>query len=178
MCIFYYADMQTTGAGASAGRVTTNAPGTYTDFDLVGETKKASDHNFSKEATAGHMENDEVSDLFFSPINVQALQRGIRNMVLTKTCGKHIIGNQSSNELYMIMRGIFLQECKFSKAYVLEQVKALNISVLQYAVPRIVGELDMHDSYIKDISTMPVPLAWGESTNVTGTRSLEQKPFF
>jgi hypothetical protein len=166
-----------TGQTVAGGRVTMNAQHTnYKDFELIGETANA--HNFAKEAVAGHMENNEVSELFFSPVNVQALQKGIKNMVLTKTCGQHNIGNQSANELYMIMRGIYLQECKFSNVYILEQVKALNVSVLQYAVPRIVGELEMHDSYMQKISTMPVPLSWGESTSVAGTKSLEQKPFF
>ena len=57
----------------------------------------------------GNFEKNCVNDLFFSQTNIDALQTGMKNLVASKTNGKHIIGNQSENELMIIMRGIYLE---------------------------------------------------------------------
>jgi hypothetical protein len=129
--------------------------------------------NFKNEALRGNLNRTPLSDLFFSATNIDALQIGMRNMVLDKTCGKHNIGRQSDKELMTIMKGIFLTNSKNIPVALVEQVRELNAQVLAFAVPRLINEINMHEKYLKDISQMPNPLCYGEVTSVKGTKYLE-----
>lgn len=131
--------------------------------------------SYAYDAVKGNVTRDPVSDLFFSRENVDLLQLGIRNMVLNKSCGKRRIGNQSYEELLQIMRAIYLQDALHQPYEIANQVKQLNTIVLNYCLPRIMNELEMRDTFIKDIQKMPMPMSYGESTSVAGTKYLERK---
>ena len=137
------------------------------DFGIREPTQK----NFVSDALKGNIGKNPVSELFFSDINIDALQIGMRNMVLNKSCGKYKIGRQSDKELTIIMRAIFLQNSVNSKYDVIGQVRNLNENVLNFAVPRLINELEMHDTYLQDIQRMPIPMAYGENTSVAGTKN-------
>ena len=150
------------------------------DYANVAEAASISRYNFKADVAKGNMAENPVMDLFFSDMNVTLLQRGIVNMVLNKSCGKYKIGKQSPNELLTIMRATYLQESNNSVMDVVGQVKRLNELVLMYCVPRILNEYEMHARYIQDINTLPVPMAYGQSTSVVGTKTLDltSKRFF
>ena len=148
------------------------------DFPTIAEASPISKSNFKADVAKGNIAENPVMDLFFSDMNITLLQRGIVNMVLNKSCGKYRIGQQSPNELLTVMRATYLQESNNSVVDVVGQVKRLNELVLMYCVPRIMSEYQQHARYIKDISSLPVPMAYGEATSVAGTKSLEIKRFF
>lgn len=158
----------------------TNKQSNYADYASYAESSKSSHiSNFAvADAVKGNLNTNPVSKLFFSEVNVQAIQTGIRNMVLNKTCGKNRLGDQSYNELFQVMRAIYLKDSINSNFDIVGQVRKLNEQVLDYTVPRILTELDMHDAYIRDISKLPTPMLRGESTSVAGTKTLELKTFF
>ena len=85
--------------------------------------------------------------LFFSQQNIDALQIGLKNMVANKTNGKHIIHPQSVTELSIIMRSMYLQYGLNLETNIVEQVKDLNQKVLDFAVPRILVDLEQYDKY-------------------------------
>ena len=132
---------------------------------------------FDDEATKGIRGSSELSQLFFSKLNIDALQDGIRYSVYQKTCQKHIIGRQSEDELKVIMRSIFLQYAQNLPYNVVEQVRELNSRVLEYAVNTIVHELDMYSGYRKDLASLPMPLERGQNSSVAGTKVNEFKSF-
>lgn len=159
-----------------SGRVNTNGV-RVSDYPNIAEDTPISKYNFKADVAKGNMGENPVMELFFSDMNVTLLQRGIINMVLNKSCGKYKIGEQSLNELLTVMRATYLQESTNSIVDVVGQVKRLNELVLMYCVPRILNEYEMHVRYIKDINTLPVPMAYGQATSVTGTKTLEIKRF-
>lgn len=115
-----------------------------------------------------------VSDLFFSPRNVDAVQEGIRYRVFVDTGGRDVIGRQSDVELGLVMRSVFLQEAdNDSSREEISQVRQLNASVLSFCVPRIVQEINQYKHYRKDVAALPVPLPRGEIATSKGSRSLE-----
>ena len=67
---------------------------------------------------------------------------------------------------------IYLQYCKNREDDILCQVKELNAKVLDYAVPKILSELNHYFSFINDISYMPVPLERGKHVSSSGTKFL------
>lgn len=153
------------------GRVILDSSQPPVDYENL--QREPTPKNFVVDALRGNLGKCPVSELFFSDVNIDALQIGMHNMILNKSCGKYKIGRQSDKELSIIMRAIYLQNSKNSKYDVVGQVRSLNEEVLNFAVPRLLNELEMHDTYLKDIQKMPVPMSYGINTSVTGTKTLE-----
>jgi len=149
-----------------------------TNFELYDMFKEAGNkpHRWvSDEALKNIHTKNELSDIFFSRKNIDAVQEGIRYMVYKKTCGKHTIGKQSETDLIVIMRSIYLQYGEYKPYGILEQVRDLNSRVLEYCVPKIVEEINIYMHYRKDINSLPVPIDRGEFVSSKGTKVLEQR---
>ena len=112
-----------------------------------------------------------VSELFFSPLNIRALQQGIRYRVYVASSGTHIIANQSEEELMIIMRSLYIDYSKNLPFDYVGQVKSLNARVIDYAVPRIVEEANMRTHYLKDINTPLGVMEPAVATSVVGSRT-------
>lgn len=148
--------------------------------------------------TVGHT---PVSALFFSKTNIEALQMGISNSVFNESGGKYNIGKQSESELKIIMRSFYfdslskgfpnvMNEIKkmndramnipvsHTRNSVLEQVRALNKTVLDWSVSDILTNIRQFDKYKEDVSKLPVPMDMPRLSTMAGTKSLELKSFF
>jgi hypothetical protein len=144
-------------------------------YPMSKQTKKRSD--FNEEAIKGIHANNPVSSIFFSDINIDALQEAIRYQVYLRSCKKHTIGKQSDTELKVIMRATYLENARHRDYDVLPEIKRLNQLVLDFAVPRIIQEIKMYTTYTNDIERLPVPMDRGEFQSSKGTKVLEQKRF-
>ncbi len=139
-------------------------------FDEVNKS-----NHFQKTAISHMIQNTELSNIFFSQNNIDALQQGIRYLVWKNSNGKHKIGNQSETQLQIIMRGIFLQYSKNLSYNIIEQVKELNQKVLDFIIPQILLEIDQYNYYINDIYKQPIPLSRSINTSSAGTKFLFTK---
>ena len=138
-------------------------------------TNKKSDYN--EEAIKGIHTNNPLSSIFFSQVNIDALQEAIRYQVYTKSCKKHVISRQSDTELKIIMRATYLENAKHRNYDILPEVRRLNQLVLDYCVPRILQEINMYTVYKNDIDRLPIPMDRGEFQSSKGTKVLETKTF-
>jgi hypothetical protein len=129
------------------------------------------------EALTGNWSDTPLSRTFFSVQNQQILQNGIRAGVYKMSSGRYNIGTQSPDELKMVMRGIFLQHSLNQPGNVRDQCEKLNNAVLNYIVPQVYGEAKGYLTYLRDVSTLVVPLAPPVSTG-NYDKTLELKPFF
>lgn len=111
-----------------------------------------------------------VSDLYFSKLNKDVLQQGIRYAVYTKS--NQIIDPQDSRQLEIVMRSIFLTWATNQPKDVPGQVRCLNGRVLDFCVPIILREIEMYKHYINDINNLPTPLAHPQNVSNAGTRTL------
>ncbi len=115
-----------------------------------------------------------VQAVFFSRVNTDALQDGIRYRVFQETGGEYVIGRQSDVELGLIMRSIYLQYGRNDEGGgTLSQVRDLNQRVLDYCVPLVTQELSMYMRYRQDVAQMPVPMDRGQLATTKGSRTLE-----
>ena len=135
------------------------------------------DKNYNAQAIKNIHVQNPLNDLFFSDKNIEALQHGIRYTVYINSCQKWVIGNQSEDELKIVMRSIYLQYGKNQPFNILEQVKELNGKVLEYAVERVMNELSMNVKYRSDVASLPVPLDRSPNLSSRGTKVLELKEF-
>ena len=120
----------------------------------------------------GNWEPNALNQTFFSPENVQIVQNLIRKRVFDDS--KQIIDPQSTDELLIVMRSMYLTYGRNEENNIKGQIEELNKRVADWSVPKIVSEISMYLTYRKDASTMPVPLAHPVNISSSGTKS---KPF-
>lgn len=106
----------------------------------------------------GIVEKTAVSDVFFSDMNMDVIQKSIRYGVNQRT-GK-VVSRQSDNTIYIIMRSILLQYANFrvGVADLAEEIRGLNSRVVEYCVDNISSNVQQYIGYIKDLEKLPVPL--------------------
>ena len=106
----------------------------------------------------GILEPNSVNDIFFSEMNTKVVQDTIRYKVHQNT--QQVISEQSSNDLFIIMRSIMLQFANFRIGVdnIVEEVRRLNAKVVEYSVENISSNVKQHQGYIEDISKLPTPM--------------------
>jgi hypothetical protein len=125
----------------------------------------------------GNWEENPVSDLLFSVRNINAVQKRIRDEVYRRSGAKQWkIDDQDVDELKIIMRSMYYQWGKNLPTDIEGQVSELNTIIVEYAVPRIMSEIQHYLYYLNDIDKMPVPLARPVLLTKAGTKSLPFNP--
>lgn len=159
-------------ATAGPGRVDlASPPPPLTIFQTT--TTRQDNSRFAGEATGGQLARTCLSDVYFSAMNIDALQQGMRYSVWKQTNGRYTIGRQSDDELKVIMRSIYFQYARHQDNDVVGQVRELNGKVLDWSVKEVLANLRQADRFRQDVSTLPTPMAFGENTSVKGSRQLE-----
>ena len=149
----------------------------FPEFNVTTFQQKQDNNNYKNEAIK-LLGTTSVSDLFFSTLNINTLQDGLRYRIYEQTGGKHIIGKQSEQELKVIMRSIYLQYSNNDNSDCVEQVRRLNTFVLNWAVPEVLSNLLQYQTYRKDASTLPIPMENPQLLTQKGTRQGEFMSFF
>jgi|TARA_B110000503_G_scaffold24117_1_gene37935 CRISPR/Cas system CSM-associated protein Csm4 (group 5 of RAMP superfamily) len=137
--------------------------GRVSDADKVSNYRKSEEeiiyNNQRDDALKGILERTKLSNIFLSPENTKNIQKQIRYGVHQES-GK-VISEQSHQEVSTVMRSIYLQEGSVpvtSDQEALQVISKLNANVIDYCVNNVVAELKQNDMYIKDISSLPVPI--------------------
>ena len=90
-----------------------------------------------------------------------------------------VVGYQSSQELYIIMRSILLQNANFkiTQEKLVDEVRKLNRLVVDYSVKKVVSNVQQYQGYIKDIEKMPTPMDRpGYNDSGSRVRSYDMSP--
>jgi hypothetical protein len=179
-----------TGELAHNGRVNLSAG--ESGIDAIGDGRRANNFqvpgfgyereaetNFQADMLRGNLERNPLSDAFFSPNNVKTIQNNIRRYVYEKSHPKgYVIDEQSSDELKIIMRAMYYQYAKHGKHDIAGQVNELNNYVINWSGPHILSAVDHYFYYLKDIDTLPVPMAQPVHLSSAGNKSLSMmQPF-
>ena len=137
------------------------------------------DKNFQKTAIEGVTERNIISDLFLSEKNINLIQLKIINFIREKY--NYTISKQSKNELLIIMRSIYLNNCtnNFSnKNEIKKELKKLNDLVINYSTNNIIKNIKSYELYLDKINNDLNPIDLPKPTTVKGDKILELKPFF
>lgn len=163
------------------GRVNLNTPvksagGFLTDPNAQGFGYQSSvQSNQAKAVLKGNWEANAVSTAYFSPENIANVQNAIKSAVYKK--GGYDIDDQSVDELQIIMRSLYLQYGKNMSNNIPGQIAELNKLVIDFAVPAIVSEIEMHIHYQNDISKLPEPMVHPQYLSSAGSRSAAVRTF-
>ena len=127
------------------------------------------------EMLRGKLECTMLDYLFFSNRNIQIIQNSIRKSV--QEISGHIIGNQSENEMLMIMRSMFFLNLPLEFPSVTENIKFLNKAVIDQALPKILTNMKQYLIYLKDVQRVPEPHARAQGDTIKGSNQLGFRPF-
>ncbi len=116
-----------------------------------------------------HVQQTEVSARFFSQDNIDRLQGLLRQAVREAT--GYAIDRQSQEQLLIVMRYVYMQNSLHVGGE--REVRRLNALVLRETVPQVAAGLAQYLDYLRDASTMPVPIARGQATSIKGTKTTE-----
>lgn len=172
--------LTTGGSAGQNGRVTINEAAMKDPYaGLPGFAPEITvEQDFQADMLRGNWESTPVSTGFFSASNVERIQQLIRKGVFDRSQPKgYVIDDQSTDELKIIMRAVYYQYGRNMPKDIAAQIADLNQKVVDWSVPHILSAVDMYYYYIKDISTLPVPMAQPQHLSRAGTRSLPMNPF-
>ena len=126
----------------------------------------------------GNMATNALNSAFFSPANVQIVQNKLRREVYDRSSGEFLIGEQSVDELIIVMRSMYLQYGRNQPTDIKGQITELNQLVADWSVPKILAECSMHKTYLHDIQNLPSPMAHPILLTKTGTKTATFDRFF
>ena len=109
-----------------------------------------------------------LNTLFFSEFNRNLLQRGIRQAFKNKT--GIAIDYQNPDDVYSMMRVVFINNAGDHYSQVNEQVKMMNARVIDTAIGQIQTGVSQYMAYVQDIETLAVPLDQPMNTSTYGQK--------
>ena len=115
-------------------------------------------HDNQETSIKGNLEQSAVNTLLFSEMNMKVLQNAIQYGVYQRT--GILVGEQSPNELMIIVRSIMYQYANFqtSPESVVEEVKRLNVKILLYCIENVSSNALQRKQYLRDLEKLPVPI--------------------
>jgi hypothetical protein len=93
-----------------------------------------------------------VSRLFFSKENIELINKQLVLTVWKKSNKKYKIPFQKKEDLFTVMRYVYIQEGKNLPFKIKEQIKNLNDSVVKEIVPYIFTAVEQYQDYLRDIN--------------------------
>lgn len=114
-----------------------------------------------------------LNKLFFSEFNTNLIQRGIRQYVKNKS--GIAIDYQNINDVFVIMRTIFINNSGDPYENVEAQVRMMNEQVLEAAYEQIQTGMAQFIAYNKELDVLTTPLAKPMSTSTTGLKIEDAK---
>jgi len=142
---------------SSNGRVDILGPNTSSVFALSDRIPVTKGDSF-RDAMTGNWYDTALSNAFFSGQNIQILQNGLRKGVYKLSNDQYLVDEQSSDELKIIMRSVFLQNSRNLANNIPQQINVLNNIVLDYAVKQVYSACEGYMKYKRDASTLVVPI--------------------
>jgi|TARA_B100001250_G_C19489006_1_gene652166 uncharacterized protein (DUF1499 family) len=109
-----------------------------------------------------------LNKLFFSAFNVNLVQRGIRQSFKNKTGVK--IDYQNEDDVYGIMRVVFINNAGNHNEGINEQVKSMNTIAINTAVSQIQTGVSQYMGYVHDIDKGMDPINRPVSTSTYGNK--------
>jgi len=135
-------------------------------FQMFQENSSQNSARDYKSSLSGIHEKNELNQAFFDHSNVTLLQNLIKSRVLQKSGGKFQIGNQSEEQLTIIMRSIYLQHGKNLPDNIRQQVDDLNEKVVSESVRIILVNIQAYIGYVRDVNAPPTTMNLPKSTRI------------
>lgn len=121
----------------------------------------ATDGSIQKSLLQGTYTPTPLGELFFSPENINRLQKMIKYEIFVRTNGRYKLEvEQNESDLLVVMRGVYITDSMNQPYKLVHQVKILNHRVIEKIVPDMISIIKQDQEYIRqlDIPIDPIPL--------------------
>jgi hypothetical protein len=109
-----------------------------------------------------------LNTLYFSEFNMNLIQRAIRQKFKDET--GVAIDYQNRDDLFSIMRAVFINNAGNHSEAINEQVKFMNSLVIKTALGQIRSGVAQYMGYVRDLDTMAVPPDPPANTSTYGNK--------
>lgn len=113
-----------------------------------------------------------LEDLFFSESNIEIVQKQLVLSIYKKTNRKYLIPFQNYKSILTVMKFIFNDQAKHLPYNITEQIKELNLKVVQELTPMIIKNIDSKLKYLDDINSPPPVNDLPLNVNSAGNKTL------
>lgn len=112
-----------------------------------------------------HQCDSPLGGAFFSPSNIEEIQRNLRIIIRQKT--GYLIDKQSVEHLAIVMRAMYAMHARHGGDVDVER-RRLNAIVLSEVAPIVGSNISQYLGYLKDASEMAVPLERSKNLSIKG----------
>ncbi len=131
--------------------------------------KEALEQSTSQVQTKG---SELLRTAFFSPENMEIIQKQIILYVYEKSNHMFLIPRQKREWVHMAMLYIFNEYGQNLPFRIKDQIRELNAKVAKEVGPQIISQLEQYVGYIRDISQQPTPIDRPMNVSAAGNRTL------
>ncbi len=110
------------------------------------------DTSYSRNILRGLQSPTQLGKLFFSDENLRKLDIRLRYTVYLLSGKQYNLGPQSSSELIIIMRSIYLNYAQHVRGLVKEEVRRLNNIIIAREAPKLLSNATQYLKYLEDIN--------------------------
>ena len=120
-----------------------------------------------------NVQSNPTIQSFFNDSNIRFLQSQLKKQVFHQI--QQRISSQSCEQMFIVMSYVYSNHGRplSNSSAVIHEVQFLNQHVLNELVPMVTSNVKQYVQYIKDISSLPVPIDHSVSTSVKGNNSLQ-----
>lgn len=143
-------------------------------------------YNMSQDSVKHIQEETILSHLYFSPQNVNTIQKMLRYWVFKETHGEYWICKQEEKDLQIVMRSIFLQHARHNvfvdkedkdyheklKQQLRQQIKELNLLTVDELTPNVISEIKQYYGYLERAFEPRQIMDLPECVSKKGTKSI------
>jgi hypothetical protein len=141
----------------------------YSDFPLYQETNV--DARGYATILKGTIARSQLSDAFFSEKNVMILKKALAQTIEKSSGFKISPEAQSTTELILVMRSIYLSDARHLPENISGQIQDLNSAILREIVPKVISKIQLTLTYRRDKSHQPLPMDRPLYMSSSGTKS-------
>tara|TARA_Y100001935_G_C17006862_1_gene360997 strand:- start:13 stop:519 length:507 start_codon:yes stop_codon:yes gene_type:complete len=142
-------------------------------FNLYDKTKTYK--SSFRDALKGTKEENELSNAFFSKQNIQIVQNGLRAGVYKMSNNQYIIGEQSYDNIKIIMQDAYFEHAKNDLTSIAKQIETINQEIFNKYVPKLHGEVIGYLKYKEDTSNIKAPINYAKPSGDKNFKNLEFK---
>lgn len=139
---------------------------------LLFQSHKNDYYNMSQISLTGIQVETAISKAFFSPQNVDMIQRKIIAEVFRRTNGQYLIEKQDEKDVNVVMRSMYIQHARHVPNDIPGQIRELNNLVVDDVVPGIISEANAYYGYLERAFVQRKIMDRPEYVSISGTKTL------
>lgn len=128
-------------------------------------------YDMSMDSVRGTQEETILSKVFFSPQNVDLVQKQLIMEVFRRTNGAYLIEKQREEDLQVVMRSMYFQHARHISDDIRGQIRELNNIVVDDLVPNVISQINAYIGYLERAFEPRQILDHPENVSVKGQRT-------